>query len=180
MTDIVAIDFEASCLPRHGHSFPIEVGIAIRGDQVRSWLIYPDSGWQGWDWAQEAEALHGISRNHLLAHGRPASAVLAELTAAVGSNRLVADSSLDQYWLDTLAVAAGHETPLRIDHAGALIEQWRVSAEQVTHAQRRADAMQPQRHRAGADARWLSILLTELDMIASENRKPIATHARAA
>ncbi|MEI9852878.1 MAG: hypothetical protein WDN24_20705 [Sphingomonas sp.] len=95
MTDIVAIDFEASCLPRHGYSFPIEVGIAVNGDHVRSWLIAPDPGWEGWDWTREAEALHGISRDHLIAHGRPAGIVLAELTAEVGANRLVSDSSLD-------------------------------------------------------------------------------------
>ncbi len=150
MMDIVAIDFEASCLPRHGYSFPIEVGIALNGDHVRSWLIAPDPSWQHWDWTPEAEALHGISRDHLLAHGRPAEAVLAELTAAVGTSRLVSDSSLDQYWLDTLAVAAGRASPLRIDHAGLLIETWRVSADQVARAPApcgRAPAAAPPRRR---------------------------------
>ncbi|MEI9852877.1 MAG: hypothetical protein WDN24_20700 [Sphingomonas sp.] len=69
---------------------------------------------------------------------------------------------------------------MRIDHAGLLIEAWRVSADQVAHAQRRADALQPQRHRAGADARWLSLLLVELDLIARSNGKAIPAHARAA
>ena len=39
---IIAIDFEASCLPRHGRSYPIEVGVA--GDGIeRSWIIAPSA-----------------------------------------------------------------------------------------------------------------------------------------
>ena len=55
----MAIDFEASCLPRHGRSFPIEVGIA-GGGIARSWIIRPHAAWAGWDWTAEAEALHGL------------------------------------------------------------------------------------------------------------------------
>src|SRR3546814_5436437 len=61
---ILTIDFEASCLPRHGLSYPIEVGIAREG-KARSWLIRPHDDWAGWHWSAEAEALHGLDRDRV-------------------------------------------------------------------------------------------------------------------
>ena len=51
---ILAVDFEASCLPRHGRSYPIEVGIANENGTARSWLIRPAVLWEGWTWTEEA------------------------------------------------------------------------------------------------------------------------------
>ena len=75
---VITIDFEASCLPRHGLSYPIEVGIARKG-QARSWLIRPHDDWAGWHWSAEAEALHGLSRDRVEREGLPVETVLAEL-----------------------------------------------------------------------------------------------------
>ena len=33
---LIALDFEASCLPRHGRSYPIEIGIADEHGLIRS------------------------------------------------------------------------------------------------------------------------------------------------
>ncbi len=121
----MAIDFEASCLPRHGRSFPIEVGIA-GGGIARSWIIRPHAAWTGWDWTAEAEALHGLSRARIEAEGEPADLVLAQLAAAVAGCRVVADEP-------RIAAAMAH-----------------------------ADALHPARHRAVADALWLSGLIEAL------------------
>lgn len=152
---IVTIDFEASCLPRHGRSFPIEVGIATMGIS-RSWLIRPTACWLGWDWTAEAEALHGLSRARILREGLPVGQVLTELTQAVGDCRVVSDSSLDQYWLDRLAEAAGARPAFRIDHASMVFDKAGTPSAVIAAAIARADAQVATRHRAGADALWLA------------------------
>ena len=133
---ILTIDFEASCLPRHGRSFPIEVGVA-GGGLSRSWLIRPAACWAGWDWTQEAEALHGISRARIERDGLPAAQVLAELVATVAGRRVIADSPLDQYWLDRLAAAAipspRGDSTLRRTAPGSLRRDARVGSASPHH-----------------------------------------------
>ncbi|MEC3910451.1 hypothetical protein U5A82_08145 [Sphingobium sp. CR2-8] len=159
---IMTIDFEASCLPRHGRSFPIEVGIA-EGTLSRSWLIRPHDSWAGWDWTAEAEALHGLSRERIARDGQPAADVLAELAAATQGRHMVADSLIDQYWLDTLAIAAGAASPFTIQHVSTLIDRQGANAAQVAAAVAFADGRVVARHRAAGDALWLSAVIAHLD-----------------
>lgn len=158
---IIAIDFEASCLPRHGRSYPIEVGIAGEGIE-RSWIIAPHRDWAEWSWTAEAQALHGLTREQVVRDGLPPAQVLAELIDAIGGRRVVADSRLDQYWLDTLAAAAGAPTPFTIDHAATLFDEQGVDAPRISAAVAFADLQGAIRHRAMGDARWLSALLRHL------------------
>jgi hypothetical protein len=159
---IIAIDFEASCLPRHGRSFPIEVGIASGDGLARSWIIRPHDSWAAWDWTAEAEALHGLTRARILAEGLPAGQVLRELENAVRGRRLVADSAIDQYWLDTLAHAAGTGTDLRIGHVTALFDELGVTGAAIRAATAHADRTGAVRHRAAGDARWLAAVIGAL------------------
>lgn len=153
-----AIDFEASCLPRHGRSFPIEVGIA-RDGRARSWLIKPHDSWSDWDWTREAEALHGLSRERIEREGQPVQAVLEELTAEVSDCRLVADSVIDQYWLETLSHAAEATPPAAIDHVTLLLDEHGACERRISAAVAAANARHPLRHRAASDALWLATLL---------------------
>lgn len=73
MTSLLAIDFEASCLPRHGRSFPIEVGVADGEGWSRAWLISPHADWDDWHWTSEAENEHGITREQNDRDGLPAA-----------------------------------------------------------------------------------------------------------
>ncbi|SFR96097.1 hypothetical protein [Sphingomonas jatrophae] len=158
---LTTIDFEASCLPVHGRSYPIEVGICDeRG--ARAWLIRPAPDWAGWDWTAEAEALHGITRERLAAEGLPVARVLGELAAAVHGRRLVADSYLDARWLDTLAAAAGEPAPARIEHVEAILSRGGHGDAALIEACRIADMAVPRRHAAAADATWLFTLLESL------------------
>lgn len=158
---ILAIDFEASCLPRHGRSFPIEVGIA--GDGVdRSWLIRPHRSWTGWDWTAEAEALHGLSRAYIDHAGLPADVVLAQLVETVAGRPVVADSAIDQYWLETLAGAVGVPAPFTIGRAAALLDEGGLDEGHIAAALAYANAHNPARHRAGDDARWLAALIARI------------------
>lgn len=157
---VLTIDFEASCLPRHGRSFPIEVGIA--DDRIsRSWLIRPHRDWWGWDWTERAQALHGLTRARIDDEGLPVDEVLAQLTEAVAGRRVVADSRIDQYWLDTLAAAAGRQSPFTIVHVSDLLGEMGVDDAAIGRAVAAADIACPARHRAGSDALWLSALIGE-------------------
>jgi hypothetical protein len=157
---IITIDFEASCLPRHGRSFPIEVGIAGVGT-TRSWLIRPHDDWQGWDWTSRAQALHGLRREQIARDGLDVAQVLGELTTAVAGHRLVADSLIDQYWMDTLA-AASHGRSLAIDHVSMVMDELGVGEERLGRALDQADRLVAARHRAAEDARWLAAVIVEL------------------
>lgn len=158
---IIAIDFEASCLPRHGRSYPIEVGIA--GDGIeRSWLIAPHADWAGWDWTAEAQALHGLTREQIVQDGLPPAQVLGELALAVGGRRVVADSLIDRYWLATLAGAVGEPAPFVIHHAADLFDEHGADAPRISAAMAFADMHSAVRHRAIADARWLAALIGHL------------------
>lgn len=154
----VAIDFEASCLPRHGRSFPIEVGVAADG-RSQSWLIRPHESWAGWDWTAEAQALHGLTPEKLHREGLPVEAVLDRLIAATDGRQVVADSIIDQYWLETLARAAGESAPFLIDHVSLLLDEYGAGQSRIASAVEYADVRHPQRHRAASDAAWLSALL---------------------
>lgn len=169
---ILSIDFEASCLPRHGRSFPIEVGLAGDG-MTRSWLIRPHDAWAGWDWTAEAQALHGLTYAQVVQDGMPADVVLAQLVEAVAGRRVVADSLIDQYWLDTLAAAAGKPSPFVVDHIALVLNEHPVEEARIAAAVAIADRHCPTRHRAGSDARWLAMVIAHLSPTLAGSRLPV-------
>jgi hypothetical protein len=174
--DWVTIDFEASCLPRHGRSFPIEVGVSGPWG-TRSWLIRPLPEWREWDWTEEAYRLHGISREQLEAEGQEPAIVLAQVRQAIGTVRVAADSAIDGIWWQTLLDAGegGLATPgdrdIRIEHIAEIFAELRATHEQIMAAQWQADLICTERHRAGADARWLYTLLSTLAQRVKDDRE---------
>ena len=177
MNPIMTIDFEASCLPRHGRSFPIEIGISdLRGNR-RSWLISPHASWADWSWTAEAQALHGLTLDQLHLHGEPADRVMAALVDAARGHRMVSDSALDMDWLETLARAAARPVPWRIDHVATLFDELDVTAGEISAAVAITDRLSRRRHRAGDDAGWLATLISHLQEMAGrrleEEHRPI-------
>ena len=168
---IITIDFEASCLPYHGRSFPIEVGIASARTPSRSWLIRPHEAWTGWDWTSEAQSLHGIARDQLYRDGLPVDHVMAELAAAVGDARGFADSYLDAQWLGVLASAAGTAPPVEIRHVEEVIDRLGADDADIARAQALANAQSFARHRAGGDAQWLAAFITALEAIVADRER---------
>lgn len=173
----MTIDFEASCLPRHGRSYPIEVGIAD-GGMARSWLIRPHDNWEGWGWTAEAEALHGLSRERIAQEGQPAATVLAELVHATQGCRMIADSLIDQYWLDTLAAAVGMAAPFAIQHVATLFDEQGADEDRVAAAVAFADSQATTRHRAAGDALWLAAVVGHIRGVARNMRQPILLAAQ--
>lgn len=159
LMDYVVIDFEASCLPSHGRSFPIEVGIADAAG-TRSWLIKPHLTWRDWDWTEEAFGLHGITNDQLNAEGVEPETVFDELRQAIAGRCVVADSMIDAYWWDTLAAVTSSRDASPIRHASLLLDEWSATSDIIFAACREADRLCPERHRAADDARWLWTVLS--------------------
>ena len=162
MSLLLTIDFEASCLPIDGRTFPIEVGVAGSRGWSKSWLIRPDKSRGGWTWTGSAEGIHGISRDRLKRDGQTVTDVMRGLNAATRGARVVADHRLDAIWLATLAMAAGIAPTFRIGHISELIDVWTPEPTKIKGAVEAADRANPVRYRAAADARWLATLVDHL------------------
>jgi len=100
----VFLDFEASSLGKK--SYPIEVGWVFEDGRERDYLIRPAPGWTEWD--PGAEAMHGISRERLLAEGTPHEVVCDRLVQLFAGNVVYASSPpWDGKWLSMLLRGAG-------------------------------------------------------------------------
>jgi hypothetical protein len=172
----IAIDFEASCLPQFGRSFPIEIGLASSLGWSRSWLIQPHESWATWVWTQEAQALHGLTPDRLMREGWPVRDVARLLRMAVGSCNVIADSYLDDDWSRTLFTAAGEAAHLPVHCLADLPAFHDIDARRIAQAIAEADLQRTRRHRAEDDARWLVRMLRELDLDSADR----LVHARAA
>lgn len=101
---IVFLDFEASSLSKK--SVPIEVAWIFEDGRSRSALIRPAVDWD--DWSDEAEAIHGISRELLASQGVAVERVASEMIEALTGHDLYASApSWDGKWLSVLLRAAG-------------------------------------------------------------------------
>jgi len=182
MGEIVFLDFEASSLGKHG--YPIEVAWVFASGQEESHLIRPAPAWT--DWAADAQAVHGISRERLLADGTPHDAVARRMVEVLSGHRLFATApSWDGQWLSKLLRAAGlprHALRLQdtdVAHreaiAAALAEahvpterQESLASAVLADLRRRDDEEGPPAHRALADARHEMDLLRQVRHRAEE------------
>ncbi|AUW60245.1 hypothetical protein C1T17_11155 [Sphingobium sp. SCG-1] len=157
MSNVAIIDFEASCLPDDGESFPIEVALAVVGGPSQSWLIKPSWHWRYWSWSDEAEALHGISRTMLQSRGLPARQVLAELAHAAAGLDIYTDADLDAYWLEVLCLACQAPLPFKIRYLGELFQTMELTPPAVSSAEKAALTRLPMAHVARKDAQRLAL-----------------------
>lgn len=159
----VFLDFEASSL--RPESYPIEVGWAGEDGSLESWLIRPAPGWDDWDPA--AEAVHGLSREKLLAAGRPHEEVARRTLEALQDHEVyVSAPSWDGKWMSVLLRAAGlprHALRLKdVEEAaraavaevlpGRSDDEIGLLAAVFLTAARKRFAETPPKHRALADA----------------------------
>jgi hypothetical protein len=93
------IDVEASGFGRG--SYPIEVGIALEDGTVHAMLITPADGWDHWD--EQAEKIHGISRELLSENGKTPREVAIFLNDLCAGQTLYSDAwSFDSSWVGRL------------------------------------------------------------------------------
>ena len=98
------VDFEASGLAPD--SYPIEIAVVSMDAEYQA-LIRPARYWTHWSW--DAQDMHGISRETLLAEGVEPVVIAAELNATFNGAKLCSDSPQDGFWFETLYEAAGIE-----------------------------------------------------------------------
>jgi hypothetical protein len=152
------LDIEASGFGRG--SYPIEVGFVAQDGTLFCGLVRPEPEWLHWDDA--AEALHGISRELLLTHGRPARWMAEQINVRLSGQTVYCDGwGQDYSWLARLYDAAGLLPSFKLDDLRGLLsepeaQRWRGVTEAVRQRQ------QLTRHRASSDARVLQMALGEI------------------
>lgn len=152
MKPIPIIDIEASGL--HFDSYPIEIAVLI-GDDVQSWLIKPEPGWEYW--SETAEEMHGISRTVLEQDGIVAEIVAQQLNdcAEKVGGLLYSDAVFwDEDWLKTLFYVT--KVPMRF-HIASVFDL--LSSEETERFQKgKADLITSGRyrhHRAEGDVQLI-------------------------
>ncbi|MFG6488158.1 hypothetical protein ACG04R_15845 [Roseateles sp. BYS78W] len=152
------LDIEASGFGRG--SYPIEVGYSAGDGTLFCGLILPEPDWVHWDDA--AEALHGISRELLCQHGKPARWIAEQLNTRLRGQTVFCDGwGHDYTWLNRLYDAVAMRPSFRLDDLRKLLnedeaQRWKGVTEAVRERQ------QLKRHRASSDARVLQLALGEV------------------
>ena len=163
----VFYDCEASCIG----GLPIEIGWAFvdvpTGEiQSESHLVKPPLHWHMQPvWDPDAEKLHGISLEQLLARGHPPVEIARRMNKVLAGRELFSDGPADdERWLRIIFDEAGPEPTFTIQrlHANVLISQlaaklgWDSAGYEA--AKTEAARISPRTHRAEADARNLAVL----------------------
>lgn len=149
--DPIIIDVEASGFGKG--SYPVEVGVVLPDGSRHCYLISPARNWTFWD--EQAERIHGISRDALLTHGRPLQDVAWRLNELLRNKTVYCDAwSFDMSWLGKLFDAANMSQTFRVADIAELMDEdqrnrWHAVKQQV------ADELGLRRHRASGDARIL-------------------------
>lgn len=147
----IIIDVEASGFGQG--SYPVEIGLALADGSRHCYLVSPARGWRAWD--EEAERVHGISREILSNYGKPLHEVAWRLNELLRNKTAYSDAwSFDMSWLGKLFDAAGMHQTFRIaDLAELLDEEQRARWAEVK--QQVVTDLGLARHRASGDARIL-------------------------
>ena len=142
------IDIEASGFDPH--SYPIEVGVALEPGSKYCSLITPAPDWTHWDAA--AENVHHVSREILVAHGKPPVQVALKLNELLGDKTVYSDGwVVDRPWLIELFSRAGINqqfsiSPLEMILSEPQMEIWHEVKDRVIQD------LALTRHRASFDA----------------------------
>lgn len=127
------IDLEASGFGRG--SYPIEVGFALENREIYSFLIKPEQEWT--HWSEEAEAIHGISREQLQAEGEDVKTIAIRMNDLLRGQTLYSDAwSFDSSWIGRMFDSAGIVQRFRIETINKIlppeqIEHWHPTKEAV-------------------------------------------------
>jgi hypothetical protein len=152
------LDIEASGFGQD--SYPIEVGFVLADGETFCCLIRPAPGWTHWD--AQAEQVHGISQETVLALGRDPRDVARLLNDRLRGLTLYCDGWAHDYvWLNVLFETVGMRPSFKLDNLRRLLTEreasdWAVAKQQV------ANEMGLRRHRASSDAKLLQRTLMRL------------------
>lgn len=154
------IDIEASGLG--ARSYPIEVGIVLANGLTYDSLIKPEKHWTHWD--QEAESIHGISREDLFEFGRDIATVCRDLNKVCAGKTLYSDCWVhDNAWLARLFGEAGVTQSFRCSPIENVLDDLQL-ASWVEYKQEYINRSAIKPHRALNDAIIISETLDRLSM----------------
>lgn len=145
------LDIEASGFGRG--SYPIEVGVAMPDRSVVSFLIAPADDWT--HWSEEAEGLHGLSRELLQEKGFSPRQVAEQLNILLEGQVAYSDGwGVDSGWLALLFYYGGLQQAFKLDTLTSILSEEQLMRWDDTrdHLFKINDG---RRHRAGFDARIL-------------------------
>lgn len=149
------IDIEASGFG--SASYPIEVGIVLPDGSCYCSLVRPMEGWTHWD--ASAEAVHRVSRETLLNHGRSPAEVALSLNRRLVGMTVFCDAWYHDFtWLGRLFDAAEQPQLFTLQDIRRLLNQAEMDAWHTTKTQILAE-LHLERHRASNDARVLQATL---------------------
>ena len=138
-------------------SYPIEIGAVWSHDQAYCSLIAPAPSWRHWE--PQAEQVHGITRSTLLAHGKPALVVAADLNRCLRGQTVYTDAWYHDYqWLARLFDEADSRPLFHLQDLRTLLDEAAMAAWHATREQVMQE-LQLSRHRASNDARVLQLTL---------------------
>lgn len=141
-------------------SYPIEVGAVLSDGRAYCSLIHPEPDWRHWQ--HSAESVHGITRDTLATHGKPAHVVAADLNQCLHGTTVYTDAWYHDYqWLARLFDAADMPQLFRLQDLRQLLPEpalamWDETKIQVMHDMHLA------RHRASNDAKVLQATLVRV------------------
>jgi len=143
------IDMEASGL--NAKSWPVEAGWAFADGSPQSVLIQPVEMWPEDAWDDEAEALHGLSREQLHREGAPVAEACKVINSALDGCEVYSDApDWDAFWLYRLFGAAKMKPLFSLRSFADLVRPLINGCENELF--RRANEIAPRMHRAAADA----------------------------
>ena len=142
------IDLEASGFG--SRSYPVEVGFALADGERFCTLISPPEEWT--HWTEEAERVHGLTREILFTHGIPVREVARALNDRLAGLTLYSDGwVVDQPWLTTLFAAAGMAQMFTVSPLELILSEPQMAIWSETRDQVISD-LDLSRHRASSDA----------------------------
>ena len=159
MAAIATLDIQASGLGKR--SYPIEVGFVQANGYSRCFLIRPEPNWQYWD--KDVEQLHGLSRQTLVAYGKPVAYVANILNRYLVQQTVYCDNwADDSRWLSQLYESAGIKQLFKLESIYALLAEPQQAMWQDAKFQIEA-RMDLQRHRASSDAKLVQQTWRQLE-----------------
>ena len=170
MSDVLPppiIDVEASGFG--AASYPIEVGLVLPDGQTFCSLIATAPDWRHWD--DSAERVHGVSRDLLRQHGKPAYDVAREVNGLLRGMTVYCDSWYHDFtWLSRLFDAGESTQAFRLEDIRSLLSQEEADRWQETKDEVIAE-LGIDRHRASNDAKVLqATLLRVKNAVAGQSR----------
>lgn len=145
----IVIDIEASGFGEG--SYPIEVGLVMPNGTAHCYLIQPYKEWIHWE--DEAEKLHGLTRQTVVRFGMDGGYVAKQLNKHLEGKTIYTDAwSYDNSWLALLYDRSGVMQRFKLEHLAKITSEeqmgiWDKARDQVI------DESGLKRHRASADAR---------------------------